>query len=185
MHGRRSQGGFLLPANDNINRVGQLARQFEGLNLVVDLGNVFTVEMEEQGERGGRDERDCRDKQGVRESPLGSPTRALDVDIRAMKESAQLMIGNQPSSIVLDGVARSYEVRSMHLNMLPSYSGKATKDCLQFMRDYQSIMETFPIGRLIEEQLRMRCFRYNMKDKAKQWFGSLKAGTFTSWDDVC
>ena len=43
MHGRRSQGGFLFPANDDINRVGQLARHFEGLDLVVDLGDIRTT----------------------------------------------------------------------------------------------------------------------------------------------
>ncbi|KAK2635898.1 hypothetical protein Ddye_030690 [Dipteronia dyeriana] len=31
----------------------------------------------------------------------------------------------------------------------------------------------------------MRCFRYCLKDRAKVWFGSLRAGSLTAWDEVC
>ena len=87
------------------------------------------------------------------------------------------MLGNQPQPIVLDAVARSYELRSMHLNTLPFFHGLATEDCLQFMYDYQAIVVTFPIGRLTEDQLRVRCFRYCLKDKGIKWYNSLKAWT--------
>ena len=188
MHRRRSQGGFLFPANDDINRVGQLARHFEGLDLVVDLGDIRTTEMEgvrELDGQGPQGEQDARNERGVRESPPGSPTRGLDEDIRAMRESGQPMLLTQPSPIVLDAVARSYELRGMHINMLPSYSCTDIKDPLQFMKDYQAIVESFPIGRLTEEQLKMRCFRYCLKDAARTWFGSLRAGVFTTWNEVC
>ena len=146
MHRRRSQGGFLFPANDDINRVGQLARHFEGLDLVVDLGDIRTTEMEGVRELDGRGplgEQDARNERVVRESPSGSPTRGLDEDIRAMRESGQPMLLNQPSPIVLDAVARSYELRSMHMGMLPTYSGTDIEDPLQFIKDYQSIVESF------------------------------------------
>ncbi|KAI9160655.1 hypothetical protein LWI28_010360 [Acer negundo] len=68
MHERRSQGGFPFPANDDINRVGQLARQFEGLDLVVDLGDIPTTEMnghseqDKQGVHGDQDEQGAQNE---------------------------------------------------------------------------------------------------------------------------
>ena len=71
------------------------------------------------------------------------------------------------------------------MGMLPTYNGTDSEDPLQFMKDYLSVVESFPIGRLIEEQLKMRCFRYCLKGAAKTWFGSLRSGTFATWNNVC
>ncbi|KAK1588944.1 hypothetical protein Q3G72_028877 [Acer saccharum] len=160
MNGRRSLGGILIPANDEIDRVGRVARQFEELDpLVEDMGDHG-----EQRDRVIRAEREDHDEQGVqnrqeiRDNPPGPPRRALEDEIRLMRESGQPMLGDQPQPIVLDAIARSYELRGSHLNMLPSSHGLATEDCLQFMKDYQATVGHFPMGRLTEEQLRMRFF---------------------------
>ena len=187
MNGRRSLGGILIPANDEIDRVGRVARQFEELDpLVEDMGDHG-----EQRDRVIRAEREDHDEQGVqnrqeiRDNPPGPPRRALEDEIRLMRESGQPMLGDQPQPIVLDALARSYELRGSHLNMLPSFHGLATEDCLQFMKDYQATVGNFPMGRLTEEQLRMRCFRYCMKDKGIKWYNSVRAGSLRSWVDVC
>ncbi|KAI9161981.1 hypothetical protein LWI28_022589 [Acer negundo] len=67
---------------------------------------------DEPGVHGDQDEQGARNEQGVRGSPPGSSTRELDDDIRAIRESAQPMLRNQPSPIVLDAAARSYELRN-------------------------------------------------------------------------
>ncbi|KAK2655443.1 hypothetical protein Ddye_008495 [Dipteronia dyeriana] len=92
---------------------------------------------------------------------------------------------HQPSPIVLSVAARSYELKGLQIAMLPSFNGHPTEDFLQFMKDYHSILETFPIGWLIEEQLKMRFFRYYLKDRANVWFGSLRVGSLTTRDEVC
>ena len=184
MNGRRSLGGILIPADDEIDRVGRVARQFEETDPVIE-------EMGDQGDLRDQviqDEREVQGNQGfqhrqeIHENP---PGRDLEDDIRMMRESGQPMLGNQPQPIVLDAAARSYELRSMHLNSLPSFHGLATEDRLQFIQDYQAIVVTFPIGRLTEDQLRMRCFRYCLKDKGIKWYNSLKNGSLTTWVDVC
>ncbi|KAK3205403.1 hypothetical protein Dsin_019449, partial [Dipteronia sinensis] len=35
-----------------------------------------------------------------------------------------------------------------------------------------------------KDQLRMRCFSYYMKDKAKQWLMALTLGSLTTWQEV-
>ena len=61
MNGRRSLGGILIPANDEIDRVGRVARQFEELDpLVEDMGDHG-----EQRDRVIRAEREVHDEQGV------------------------------------------------------------------------------------------------------------------------
>ena len=64
-----------------------------------------------------------------------------------MGEYSLPAIENQPSPIVLDPVARGYELRTMHVNLLPEFHGKLNEDCLQFMKEYSAIIETFPIMR--------------------------------------
>jgi len=184
MNGRRSLGGILIPTDDEIDRVGRVARQFEETDPVIeemgDQGDlrdqVIQDEREVQGNQG------FQNRQEIHENP---PGRDLEDDIRMMRESGQPMLGNQSQPIVLDAAARSYELRSMHVNSLPSFHGLATEDCLQFISDYQGVVVTFPIGRLTEDQLRMRCFRYCLKDKGIKWYNSLKAGSLTTWADVC
>ena len=55
-----------------------------------------------------------------------------------MGEYSLPAIGNQPSTIVLDPVARGYELRTMHVNLLPSFYGKLNEDCLQFMKEFSA-----------------------------------------------
>ncbi|KAI9201172.1 hypothetical protein LWI28_019562 [Acer negundo] len=82
MSGRRLLGGTLIPANDEIDRVGYVARQFEELDPFV----------EEMGDRGAQRnqviqaEREVQDRQGAQESPPSSPRRGLGDDIKIMRK---------------------------------------------------------------------------------------------------
>ncbi|KAK3204831.1 hypothetical protein Dsin_018877 [Dipteronia sinensis] len=51
----------------------------------------------------------------------------------------------QPTAIVLDDTARLYELKGMHVNLLPTFHGLSFEDCLQFMNEYSAVLETFPI----------------------------------------
>ena len=73
----------------------------------------------------------------------------------------------------------------MHANLLPAFHGKLNKDCLQFMKEFSAIIETFPIMRLSREQLYMRCFQYCLKDLSIKWLMGLRPGSLTSWSQIC
>ncbi|KAK0590699.1 hypothetical protein LWI29_030558 [Acer saccharum] len=58
-----------------------------------------------------------------------------------MGEYTLPFVGNVPMTIVLDDVARQYELKNMHIGLLPSFNGRPTKDCLQFMKQYDKLLE--------------------------------------------
>jgi len=65
-----------------------------------------------------------------------------------------------PSSILLPTVARNYELKSSHLNMLPSFYGLPNEDPLTHMKDIFNVVSSFPLTGVTEDQLRMRVFPY-------------------------
>nr|GMD28329.1 Retrotransposon gag protein [Ipomoea batatas] len=60
----------------------------------------------------------------------------------------------------------------------------ASEDALTFIWDFYGIVQNFSLNDLTEEELRMRCFAYTLKDAAKAWFMSLMLGSLRTWTDV-
>ncbi|KAI5343489.1 hypothetical protein L3X38_011365 [Prunus dulcis] len=89
-----------------------------------------------------------------------------------------------PSSILLPTAARNYELKSSHLNMLPSFYGLPNEDPLTHIKDIFNVVSSFPLTGVTEEQLRMRVFPYPLKDKAKYWLNSLKPGSLMTWGAI-
>ncbi|KAL5835459.1 hypothetical protein ACOSQ4_014956 [Xanthoceras sorbifolium] len=166
MRGRRSQEGELLPLNDNINRVSRIAYKSTD-------SNSSTSESEMMEERV--DEAERRQMQNQHEEPVMPPV---------MRDYALPVIETSPSCILLDEMSRNYELKNIHFNMLPFFHGAASEDPLTFMWEFYSIITTFPLQRLSEEQRRMRCFPYTMKDVAKQWLMTLPARSLCTWSAV-
>ena len=68
--------------------------------------------------------------------------------------------------------------------MLPSFYGLPKEDPLSFIRDFYTTVEQFPMSQLTADQLRMKCFPYTLKDKAKAWLMTLPAESLTTWNKV-
>ena len=68
--------------------------------------------------------------------------------------------------------------------MLPSFYGIPNEDSLIFIQDFYATIQTFPLQGLIEDQLRIRCFPYILKDKAKAWVMTLPSNSLISWEAV-
>ena len=61
MNGRRSLGGILIPANEEIDRVNRVARQIEEIDpLVEEMGD-----RDAQRDRGVQAERENQDRRGI------------------------------------------------------------------------------------------------------------------------
>ena len=91
----------------------------------------------------------------------------------SMREIQRPVIGVSPSCIWLSPAVRNYEVKNIHFTMLPSFHGLPSKDPLTFLREFSTTIQTFPLHGLMEDELRMRCFPYTLKDKAKIWLINL------------
>ena len=110
---------------------------------------------------------------------MGENTR-----VQLMGDYALPMVESSPSCIVLPTAARNYELKSRHFKMLPLFHGMPSEDPLNFIREFYSIVQTFPLLNLTEEQLRLKCFLFTLKDAAKTWFMTLTPGSLTTWDMV-
>ncbi|KAL5846151.1 hypothetical protein ACOSQ3_009675 [Xanthoceras sorbifolium] len=166
MRGRCSQEGELLPLNDKIDRVRRIIYKLTD-------SNSSTSESKMMEERVN--EADRIQMQNQHEEPATPPV---------MRDYALPVIETSLSCILLDEMFRNYELKNIHFNMLPFFHGAASEVPLTFMREFYSIITTFPLQRLSEEQLRMRCFPYIMKNMAKQWFMTLPAGSLCTWSAV-
>ncbi|CAH9131381.1 unnamed protein product [Cuscuta epithymum] len=105
-------------------------------------------------------------------------------DATLMKEFGRPTVGVSPSCIVLSEAARNYDLKTVHFNQLPSFHGLSSEDALIFIRDFYGIVQNFPLQGVTEDELRMRCFPYTLKDAAKTWFMSLTPGSLRTWADV-
>ena len=84
------------------------------------------------------------------------------------------------SCIQLGEATQTYKLNNVHFTILPSFYGIPNADLLIFIRDFYATMQTFPPPQgLTKEQLRMRCFPYTLKDRAKAWLMTHPSIKFT------
>ena len=86
-----------------------------------------------------------------------------------MRELARPMAPTSGSPLLLPTEARNYELRGFYFNILPSFGGKDNEDPLGFIRNFYNALEHLPLRELTEDQLRMRCFPYTLKEEASAW----------------
>ena len=101
-----------------------------------------------------------------------------------MRKLAKLVIPSSNSPIELPEVVRNYELKGVYFNQLPSYHGLPNEDPLTFMCTFYCTVENFLRNSLTNEQLRLRCFPYTLKDRANAWWLSIPAGSLTTWDQI-
>ena len=102
----------------------------------------------------------------------------------SLRDIQRPVIGTSPSCIRLSPAARNYELKNIHFNMLPSFNGLPSEDPLTFLREFYTTIQTFPLHGLTEDELRMRCFPYTLKDRAKTWLINLPEGSLGTWEEV-
>ncbi|XP_031095068.1 uncharacterized protein LOC115999350 [Ipomoea triloba] len=101
-----------------------------------------------------------------------------------LRDIQRPVIAVNPSCIQLSDAARNYELKSFHMNLLPTFNGLGSEDALGFMRELYSTVQTLPLHNLSEEELRMKCFPYCMRGDDRQWLLNLPEGSLRTWDDV-
>ncbi|CAL8993255.1 unnamed protein product [Prunus brigantina] len=141
----------------------QAIATFEGLAIHTDLPGSSPSNSESSSDQEEEEEMAANEFMG-------------DLDIPTIPAS--------PSSILLPTAARNYELKSSHLNMLPSFYGLPNEDPLTHIKDIFNAVSSFPLTGVTEDQLRMRVFPYTLKDKAKYWLNSLKPGSLTTWGAI-
>ena len=163
MQGRRSLGGDFTPVNDNIN---QITRLREHLRRLAEDHNLVPTEIEEET------------NQENQTMAAGGGKKLV------MKEYARPIIGIAVSCIQLGEAARNYELKNINFTMFQSFYDIPNEDPLIFILDFYATVQTFPLQGLTGDQLRMRCFPYTLKDRAKAWLMTLPPNSLASWEAV-
>ena len=104
MHGRRSLGRGLYPPLEGTSRV----REFEAIPRQA---------MSTEGQQPRREDEGLFREEMTEETPTNHGQRMT------MGEYALPAIGNQQSPIVINPIARGYELRTMHVNFCPNFMG--------------------------------------------------------------
>nr|GMD97159.1 Integrase, catalytic core [Ipomoea batatas] len=123
------------------------------------------------------------EQQDERIPPIVPPPQNQAVQPR-LRDIQRPVIAVNPCCIQLYDAARNYELKSFHMNLLPTFNGLGSEDALGFMRELYSTVQTLPLNNLSEEELRMKCFPYCMRGDARQWLLNLPEGSLRTWDDV-
>ena len=164
MHGRRSLGNPLTPYVNKFHKFKKVSTKLDSTHQPVFEPNI------EPSLNPLLEPKEMEENQPMRET--------------TMKEFARPVIGTATAAIQLGEAARNYDLKNIHFSMLPSFYGLPNEDSLSFMRDFYATVQTFPLGILNEDQLRMRCFPYTLKDKAKAWLMSLPPGSLMTWGNI-
>ena len=68
--------------------------------------------------------------------------------------------------------------------MLPSFNDFPSDDPLSFIREFYSVVQTFPLHGITKDDLCMSFFPFCHKDRAKSWLLNLPEGFLRTWEDV-
>ena len=97
-----------------------------------------------------------------------------------MRELARPMAPTVGSPLLLSTEARNYLLKGCYFNILPSFDGRANEDPLKFIRNFYNALEHLPLRELTEDQFRMRCFPYTLKERASAWWVTLPVASMTT-----
>ncbi|MEJ3702580.1 hypothetical protein, partial [Pseudomonas aeruginosa] len=64
------------------------------------------------------------------------------------------------------------------------YGGLAIEDPNEHLLHFLEISNTVKVNGVSDDSIRMRLFPFSLKDKAKQWYQTLVAGSVASWEDL-
>ena len=63
-----------------------------------------------------------------------------------LKNIQRLVIAVSPYCIRLSDGVRNYQSKTIHFNILPALHGLANEDPLSFIREFYSMVQTFPLN---------------------------------------
>jgi len=86
--------------------------------------------------------------------------------------------------IVLGREARNFEVKPHHTSQLPTYQGFKSENCLDFLKEFLSVVSGIHAPELTEEDKNMIFFPSCLRERAKTWFLSLEPESLRTWEEV-
>ncbi|XP_058208166.1 uncharacterized protein LOC131321178 [Rhododendron vialii] len=80
--------------------------------------------------------------------------------------------------------ANAFAFKPEYHRVISEFRGRELEDPYVHIREFETIVSTFVTGPGQLDQARLKLFPFSLKDKAKQWFHSLKPRSLLTWADV-
>lgn len=89
-----------------------------------------------------------------------------------------------PIAIPTCTAANAFAFKPEYHRVIPEFRGRELEDPYAHIREFETIVSTFVTGPGQLDQARLKLFPFSLKDKAKQWFHSLKPRSLLTWSEV-
>ncbi|XP_058217523.1 uncharacterized protein LOC131328620 [Rhododendron vialii] len=89
-----------------------------------------------------------------------------------------------PIAIPTCTAANAFAFKPEYHWVIPEFRGRELEDPYAHIREFETIVSTFVTGPGQLDQARLKLFPFSLKDKAKQWFHSLKPCSLLTWGEV-
>ncbi|XP_058222954.1 uncharacterized protein LOC131332672 [Rhododendron vialii] len=89
-----------------------------------------------------------------------------------------------PITIPTCTAANAFAFKPEYHRVIPEFRGRELEDLYAHIREFETIVSTFVTGPGQLDQARLKLFPFSLKDKAKQWFHSLKPRSLLTWGEV-
>ena len=90
---------------------------------------------------------------------------------RTLRERTMPNLTNQPQAVIVPTLAQgvTFELKTEIINLLPTFHGLSNEDPIMHLNEFHDLcMRTKPVN-VTEEQIKMRAFRFTLKDAARSW----------------
>ena len=83
--------------------------------------------------------------------------------------------------------ATRFELKPMIFQMLQTvgqFSGMPTEDPHLYLQLFIEVSDSFKIGDVTEDALRLKLFSYSLRDRARAWLNSLPPSSISTWQEL-
>ncbi|KAI3693783.1 hypothetical protein L1987_76735 [Smallanthus sonchifolius] len=115
----------------------------------------------------------------------GVPRRNYHRPAQGVTTHFRPMVAQSTSPIVppnQDG--RTFEVRPQYLGYLPTFYGKPNEEPYLHLAEFENICGTIGGHGFSLDEVKLMMFQFTLKDRAKQWFLTLPAGSIRTWEQM-
>ncbi|XP_022013910.1 uncharacterized protein LOC110913383 [Helianthus annuus] len=77
-----------------------------------------------------------------------------------------------------------FDCKPHYINILPHFNGRSNDEPYTHLAEFSAICSTIGGHDFSLEEVKLRLFQFSLKDKAKQWFLTLLAGSIRTWSEM-
>ncbi|KAF7810327.1 DNA-directed DNA polymerase [Senna tora] len=114
----------------------------------------------------------------------GNPISESMAEEKTLREHVAPQVNQGPLCIATPTLQAPLELKSGLIHLLPKFRGLMNEDPYQHLKEFHVVCSNIKPERVIEEQIKLRAFRFFLDGAAKEWLFYLPAGFITGWEEM-